>query len=119
MEDIITEEMLREQVQKSNTDGSFSDITVRITSEGLRVTGKAVVTLFQQPFTMTGTFVVENESLAVRVESILLNGVDVTAQYRSQLEDEIRWQLYQLLPQRFVQSFTLADGQIVVQSLKR
>lgn len=119
VEDIITDEMLREQVQKSNSDGSFSDIGVSITPDGVRVTGKTSATLIEQPFTMTGTFFVENESLAIKVESILLNGVNVTARYRSQLEDEIRWQLYQLLPQRFVQSFTLNEGQIVVQSLKR
>lgn len=119
VEDIITEEMLREQVQNGDTDGSFSDIVVRITPDGLRVTGNAVVMLLQRRFTMTGTFVIENESLIVNVDSIRLNGLDVTSQYRVQLESEIRSQLYQLLPQRFVQSFTLEDGQIVVQSLKR
>jgi len=119
VEDIITEEMLRDQVQKGDTDGSFSDIVVRITPDGLRVTGNAVVMLLQRRFTMTGTFVIENESLIVNIDSILLNGIDVTSQYRVQLESEIRSQLYQLLPQRFVQSFALEDGQVVVQSLKR
>ncbi len=119
VEDVITEEMLRDQVQKGDTDGSFSDIVVRITPDGLHVTGNAVVMLLQRRFTMTGTFVIENESLIVNIDSISLNGIDVTSQYRVQLESEIRSQLYQLLPQRFVQSFTLEDGQVVVESFKR
>lgn len=120
IEDIITNEMLSEQVQKSIKDDSLSDIVVKITPDGMRVSGKVtLVTLLKRPFEMTGTFEVENESLAVKVDSILLNGSDVTEQYRSQLEDEIRWQLYQLLPQRFVQSFDLAEGEITVQSRKR
>ena len=120
VEDVITEDMLSEQVKTSNEDGSLSDVVIHITSQGLRATGKIqIAPILQRPFEMSGTFIIENESLAIKVESISLNGNDVTAQYGSDLEDDIRWELYQLLPQRFVQSFTLEDGQITVQSFKR
>ena len=79
----------------------------------------AVIGAIRRPVEMQGVFAVENESLVLKVDSLLLDGQDVTEQYRSQLEESIRWELYRLLPQRFVQSFVLADGQILVRSLKR
>ena len=120
VEDVITEDMLSEQVKTSNEDGSLSDVVIHITSQGLRATGKIqIAPILQRPFEMSGTFIIENESLAIKVESISLNGNDVTAQYGSDLEDDIRWELYQLLSQRVVQSCAFEDGQITVQSFKR
>lgn len=120
VEDVITAAMLMAQVQRSIEDDSLTLVALDITPQGIRAVGQAtLVGTLQQPLEMQGTFVVENESLVVDVTSVLLNGRDVTARYGSALEDEIRWQLYQMLPQRFVQSYTLYDGQIVVRSLKR
>ena len=120
VEDIITEANLTDRAQQGIEGDSIAGLAIGITAEGLSVQGEAVIVgAVRRPFEMSGTFAVENESLVVKVVSILLDGQDVTEQYRSQLEESIRWELYRLLPQRYVQSYVLTDGQILVRSLKR
>jgi hypothetical protein len=117
IEDVITEAMLTEQAKQDADDDSLSDLTVRLTDEG--VTAIGFITVFpgiRQQLDVSGTLVVENYSLVFEVASIELEGRDVTERYRAQLESRINTSLYRLLPQRYVQSYELADGEIRVES---
>ena len=105
------------QVEQDADDASISDLHIHLTPEGVTATGRvSILPGIKRPIEVKGTFAVENDSLVMKVTSILLNDIDVTDQYRAQLEDEVRWGLYQLLPQRYVRSYELAEGQLIVHS---
>lgn len=119
-EDVITEEMLTEQVKQDADDSSLSDLTIQLTPDGINAI--ALATIFpgiKRRIEASGTFAVENYSLVVRVSSIQLDGLDVTERYRGQLESSVNSSLYRLLPQRYVQSYELADGEVRVYSKVR
>jgi len=117
VEDVITEDMLTAQVEQDGNDTSISDLNIHLTPDGVVATGRvSVLPGIKRPIEVKGTFAVENDSLVMKVTSILLNDIDVTDQYRVQLEDEVGWSLYQLLPQRYVRSYELAEGQLIVHS---
>jgi len=116
-EDVITEEMLTEQVKRDAGDYSLSDLSIKLTSDG--ISAIALVTIFpgiKRRIEANGTFAVENYSLVIKVSSIRFDGLDVTERYRGQLESSINSSLYRLLPQRYVQSYELEDGEIHVYS---
>lgn len=120
IEDIITEMMLIEQIQRDAGDVSISDLTISMTPAGVIATGNvSILPGIERPIKTTGTFVVENDNLVVKVTSILFDDMDVTDLYSTQLEDNINWSLYQLLPQRYVKSYTLLHDKIVVRSQVR
>jgi hypothetical protein len=109
-EDLITEEMLSEQIQHDAADPTLSDLRITLLPEGVRAEG--AITLIggiQQPLTVEGGFAVENQSLVAQIESIYLGSLNVTDRYKSQLEAGINSSLYRLLPQRYVESFSLSQ----------
>lgn len=117
IEDVITEEMLTAQMQQDASAAALSDLTVHLTSDGFSALGNfAIRPGFTRPVEMVANFAVENDSLVAQVTSIRFGGLDVTEQYASELEGRINWGLYQLLPERYVDSFTLGDGVVIVQS---
>jgi hypothetical protein len=119
--DVITERMLRDQVRKEVTQTTIKDLSIDLMPNGFSAASKIVLAFgIQRTLSTRGTFAVEHESLVAKVNSITLGSSDVTAQYRDQLEDRINWSLYQLLPQRYVQAFTLSHDELTVTSeLKR
>jgi len=118
--DVITEEMLTEQMQQDASDAGISDLTVSLTPNGFSALGNiAIRPALHRPVAMHADFVVENDSLVAKVTSIDFGGLDVTDQYASDLEGRINWGLYQLLPQRYVDAFELGDGQVTVQSQRK
>ena len=119
-EDVITEEMLTQQARQDTSDDSLSDLTIKPTPEG--ISAAALVTILpgiERRVQVTGTFAIENYSLVVKVSSIQFDGLDVTERFRGQLESSINSSLYRLLPQRYVQSYELADGEVRVHSKVR
>jgi hypothetical protein len=115
--DVITEEMLTAQIEQEARDLTISALTVRLAPDGFHAFGEVALALgFSRPVEVHGIFMVENDSLVAKVSSILLNGLDVTEQYGSELERRVNWGLYQLLPERYVDSFELGAGQVTVQS---
>lgn len=118
-EDVITEELLTEQMAR-DAEGSLSDLTIRLTPDGFDAI--SVVTVLpgvQWRIEAQGAFAVENYSLVVKVSSIQSDGLDVTERYRGQLESSANTSLYRLLPERYVQSYELGDGEIRVYSKVR
>lgn len=121
-EDIITESSLRDQLaaDAAGSDLVLGDLAVSLDSDGVRATAMVETLLgVSQPVDVTGTFAVENDSLVFQVSVIRLNGKNVTSLYRGQLVSSVNSSLYRLLPQRYVKSFTLGDGQVLVNSLTR
>jgi len=119
-EDVITEEMLTEQVKQDAGNGALSNLSISLAPEG--ISAVAVVTLLPgitRRIEASGTLAVENYSLVVKVSSIQLDGRDVTENYREQLENSLNSSLYRLLSQRYVQSYELRDGEIRVYSKVR
>ncbi|MCL6429310.1 MAG: hypothetical protein K6V36_00440 [Anaerolineae bacterium] len=115
--DVITEEMLLAQVLRNATALSISDLHIDVTVSGISATGKKETVLgLKVPIEVRGTLAVVQDSLIVRVESVVFAGEDVTDVYRRQLEDSVNLSLYQLLPRRYVRSFELTEGQVVVHS---
>jgi hypothetical protein len=120
VEDLITSQSLTDQVKQSESGSALSNLNITITGEGLEATGSvAVFAGIRRPLQAVGVLTVENESLVVQVESIRFDGMDVTDQYRGQLESHVNSSLYRLLPQRHVQSFELVNDEIHVRSLMR
>ncbi len=116
-EDVITQEMLTAQVKADANDATISDLQIYLIPDGVHAVGNiSIFPGIKRPIETRGTFAVENDSLVVNVTSILFDSRDVTQLYRTQLEDSINWSLYQLLPQRYVKSYELSDGQVVVRS---
>ena len=112
VDDIITDQMLNEQVQKDADSETISDLTVELGPDGVRAYGTVSVLFgLRRPIEMQGTFAVEEERLVVITTSIVLDGQDVTEQYRAAVEERVNWSLYKLLPQRYVRSFELSWGQ--------
>jgi len=117
IEDVITEEMLTAQMQQDANAAALSNLTVYLTPDGFRALGNfAIRPGFTRPVEMVANFAVENDSLVAQVTTIRFGGLDVTDQYASEMEGRINWGLYQLLPQRYVDSFALGDGTVIVQS---
>ncbi|MBX3001410.1 MAG: hypothetical protein KF893_23005 [Caldilineaceae bacterium] len=120
VEDLITEQMLAMQVQQDVADTALSNLTITFTPEGVQAMGSVVLLGgIRQPLVAIGTFVVENDSLVTKVSSIRLGRLDVTERYRGQLEAGVNSSLYRLLPQRYVQSFELSHGELLVHSQVR
>jgi len=120
VEDILTEEMLAAQMRKDAEGTSLSDLTVNLDRSGVAATGVVrIFPAFRRPITATGNFAVENESLVIKISSILFNGRDVTEKHRAELESNVNTSLYRLLPQRYVQSFEMEDGRVIVHSKMR
>jgi hypothetical protein len=116
-EDVITEEMIAQQILEDTGDPSLSDLSVELTASGFRAVG--IVKTFPGIKTRVqaeGSFAVENHRLVAKISSIKLNGLDVTGRYREPLESLVNLSLNRLLPQRNVQSYELADGRIHVYS---
>lgn len=121
VQDVITEQMLSEQVaEDAASDTSLSHLVIELTPEGIHSVSRIMILPgVTRSIVTTGIFVVENASLKVKVTSILLERADVTEQYRSRLESSLSWTLYQLLPQRYVESFDAEEGQVTVYSKVR
>ncbi|MFZ4663498.1 MAG: hypothetical protein ACOYNY_41215 [Caldilineaceae bacterium] len=118
--DVITAEMLTQQMAQEAREAGISDLKVRITPDGFYALGNLAIRFgLNRPVEMYADFAVENDSLVAKVTSIDFGGLDVTEQYASELEEQIKSGLYQLLPQRYVDSFELADGQVTVQSQRK
>jgi hypothetical protein len=117
MQDVITEEVLLAQVLQNADALSISDLHIDLTTAGIRATGnKEILPGLKAPVEAQGAFALAQDSLAVRVMSIVFAGRDVTDLYRRQLEDSVNLSLYQLLPRRYVRAFEMMEGQVVVHS---
>ncbi len=115
VKDIITEGMLAEQIERDINQSSLSGLTVRLSPNGISaIAFVTVIPGFEQRIKARGVLAIENYNLVVRISSIRSNGVNVTERYRGQLESIVNSSLYRLLPQRYVQSYELADGEIRV-----
>ncbi len=109
--------MLTEQVKMDAEDTSLNDLMIYISEDGIFAVG--TVSIFpglKRKIEISGNFVVQRESLLAEITSIVLDNLDVTEEYRWQLEDNVNTSLYRLLPQRYVRSFELSDGQVSVDS---
>jgi hypothetical protein len=119
-EDVVTEESLTQQVQEDLDDGSLSELTISLSPDGVQAT--AIVERLRgvrQRIEAEGTLAVGDYLLVVEVSSIELDDLDVTDLYRGELESRINSSLYRLLPQRYVQSYELAVGEVRVWSKVR
>jgi hypothetical protein len=115
--DIITEQILGDQVRREVTQTTIKNLAIDLTPEGFTASSHLSLLFgIQRTLNIQGHFAVEHESLVANVSGIRLEGADVTEQYRDQLEDRINWSLYQLLPQRYVKSFALSHDAITVTS---
>jgi hypothetical protein len=122
-QDVITGAMLAEQIMRDTQDrggDSLSELVIELNADGIHAAGAlAIFPGVTRPLEASGTFAVENESLVVQVFSIHFDGVDVTERYGGQLESQVNSSLYRLLPQRYVQSFEMEDGRVIVRSKMR
>lgn len=119
-QDVLSEQMLTTQVQTDASDTTLSNLVINLQWDGVYATGDVPTLLgFKQPVEVRGNFAVEHDSLVFKATTILFKGVDVTEQYRGQLEERVNSSLYHLLPQRYVKSFKLGNGEVVVQSQMR
>lgn len=120
VEDVITAEILTERLITDAQGSNLTDLFVSLSPEGIRVDGKLVILAnITQSIVGYGTLEVEDYSLTVKITSIHIGETNVTEQYYQQLESRLETSLYYLLPQRYVQSFQLADGEVVVYSKVR
>ena len=115
--DVITEEMLAEQIKADINHSSLSNLTIKLSPDG--ISAIALITILpsiKQRVEAKGIFAIEEYNLVVKVSEIRLDGLDMTKRYRGQLESSINSSLYRLLPQRYIQSYELANGEITVYS---
>lgn len=120
VKDILTEEALAAQMTKDAEGTDLSELSVSLDLNGVAAAGIVrIFPAFRRPITATGHFAVENESLVVKISQILFNGRDVTEEHRAALESNVNSSLYRLLPQRYVQSFAMEQGRVIVQSKMR
>lgn len=120
VEDRLSEAQLEAQAREEEDAGDLSDIQIAITSEGILVTAKVkLIAGIRQPLQARGNFAVEDTNLVVNITQIKLEKRDVTVLYQDMVESIIVTSLYNLLPQRYVQSFTALPGEVVVQSKVR
>lgn len=120
VEDILTEEALAVQMTKDAEGTDLSELSVTLDSNGVFAAGIVrIFPAFRRPITATGHFAVENESLVIQISEILFNGRDVTEEHRAALESNVNSSLYRLLPQRYVQSFAMEEGRVIVRSKMR
>lgn len=113
--DIITEEQLTEQLKAEPEGSQLKDLKVFLTENGFEI--ECVLMAFPakgENIEVKGEFLVKNYSLVVSVSSIILNGRDVTLLYHEEIESRMDTSLYKLLPERYVQTYTLMDGKILV-----
>jgi hypothetical protein len=116
--DIITADMLTAELQSEAGTDSLSSLSVHFAPATVTATG--IVTVLpgiQQQIEASGTFTVENDSLVVNLSTVSVAGRDLTEEYRGPLESRIDSSLYRLLPERYVQSFTLTESELAVASL--
>lgn len=119
-EDIISELELTYQLTKDAGDGNLKDLKIYLLPEGFRIESK--VTIFpgiKRNVEVQGVFVITNYKLIAKINSIFLDNANVTDQYSRTLEDRLDSSLYRLLPERFVQSFIITNGTLVVYSKVR
>jgi len=120
VEDILTAEEITEQLTTDASESDFSDIKVFLSEDGVRITSVlTVLPGITQLVEAIGVFIVKNDSLKVIFYSITADDVDVTEQHCKQLQSRMDSSLYRLLPERYVQSFVLSEGKIVVYSKVR
>lgn len=120
LEDVITTQMLAEQISSDASDVPLSELAIDISDRGFNAAAKlTVLPGLSRPVNVKGRFTVENSSLVVKIESIIYDNKDVTTQFRGQVEDRINSSLYRLLPQKYVTSFEVDYGQLVVHSQGR
>ncbi len=120
VEDILTEQIIAEQLKQDAADSDLTDIQVFISPEGVQFAAKlTLLPGISQEIQATGTFSVEMNSLTVQIASITLEQRDVTQQYARRLESRLDSSLYRLLPQRFVQRYALAEGEVLVWSMMK
>jgi hypothetical protein len=119
-EDLITDEQLTEQLKMEPEGSQLKDLNVSLTETGFQVEGAlSTFPVGGEKVTVRGEFLIKNYSLVVNVSSITLNGTDVTLSYHEEVESRMDTSLYRLLPERYVQTFMLADGQFLVFSKVR
>lgn len=120
IEDIITEEQLTERLKTEPEGSDLKDLRVTLSQGGFHIDSViAVFPVNNQHVVVDGVFVVKNYSLVVNISSITLNGDDVTQSYGKEIESRMDTSLYRLLPERYVQSFIILDGEILVFSKVR
>lgn len=120
VEDILTDAALTAQMAKDAQGTDLSELSVFLDRNGVAAAGIVrIFPVFRRPITAIGHFAVENESLVVKITQILFNGADVTEEHRDALESNVNSSLYRLLPQRYVQSFEMGAGQVIVKSKMR
>lgn len=120
VEDVIGEQALTDTIKELEGADTLSDLALVISPHG--VVAVASATIFpgiSRPIEVTGEFAVENDSLVVKVSSVLLDGADVSERYRWQIETSVNSSLYRLLPERHVQSFEVLNGSVHVRSLMK
>lgn len=120
IEDVITAEMLTEQLKSDAAGNDLTDLKVSLSPDGIHVEG-AVVLLkgFKQSISADGTFEVKDYSLIVNIQLIKLGDKDVTQQYDQEMESRVETSLYRLLPGRYVQKYQFLDGTVLVYSMKK
>lgn len=115
--DVITEMMLVEQVKQDTDDIVLSNLIIHLSSDGIYAVSEVnVVPGMNQRFEAYGEFTIANHSLVIRFNSIFLDGDDITESSRAWLESGVNSSLYNLLPERYVQDYRLAEGEILVYS---
>lgn len=117
LKDVITTHMLVDQVALDSANVPLSDLIIDITDRGFTASARlGLIPGFSKPVIVTGELAVKNNSLVAQVDSITYGDSDVTGQFRGQVEDGINSSLYRLLPQRYVTSYEIDFGQLVVHS---
>ena len=119
VQDIITVEMLAAQISVSAQNANISELQVELTENGITATGKVDALLLEIPLEAQGVLSIDHENLVVKVTSVAVGGKDVTELYGGALESMINSDIYALLPRRYVQSFAVSEGQVVVVSQMR
>lgn len=122
IEDVLSESMLTERARKDMDDDAISDLRFILKPDGFQVQGTyttQTIPRISQPLDVKGTFVVRNDSLTTDISSIFVGNTDVTDGYRPGVERGLDSSLYRLLPQRYVQTYEIVNGELVVQSLIR
>lgn len=117
--DMISPEMMADQVVKDAVDVRLSDVDITFTEEGFNATATATALTRKMPVELHGSFAVTNSNLVVEIAHLRVDGRDMTAQYGNMVEDRINSGLYRLLPQRYVDAYVVEFGQLLVQSMAR
>jgi len=116
-EDIITEEQLTEQLKTEPEGSELKDLNVTLLENGFQInSGLSMFPVNNQQVEVHGVFIIKNYSLVVSISSITLNGDDVTSSYHEEIESRMDTSLYRLLPERYVQSFIILNGRLLVSS---